>query len=472
MNFIEQALQRRCSQGINISKLVLDIPYAVGCSSEGSILVDRWIGYSLKSNIKHLTLHVFNTVFWYSLPPTLFSSNSLTMLELTGCKMELPLDRNIKLPLKKLRFSLCHLDDECFQNLIHSCPDLEDLKIVLCQGLKRMMIPHLLKLKNFLLNDIESIEIEAPMNLEEFFYFGNYIPCPINVWACQNLRTLSLYNMTITENWFHCLLSKLPLLSSLSLSGCNRLEKLKISGHSLTRLSILCLKNLAHVIIHTPNLLDFGYHGDIISFSFNAPRLLKVGFDLETKVVDDSWHFRKVEFLAKFSHCKAVIFLSESKSYMDVLIPKALRESLVPPLYNVKHLSLSIHNGFKSLVPNAAVDLIDGLLWICPHLETLTIRLGLIKKSIKFLYEEVMDNEGNLCPCCKSLPIGCWRHCLKKVVVENTLWISKSEIKHFNGFEDETNLKKFFLENAKFLERMDDFTYCKLKNRSWWATLM
>lgn len=129
INFVEQTLQRRLSQGITISELVLDIPSTVSCSSEGFVLVDRWIGYAMNS-VKHLFLDIDSPQYkLFSLPLILFS-------------------------FKKLRLSSTSIGDECFQNLIHCSKDLEDLSIDNCSWLKRVEITGLLKLRKLSLTNI------------------------------------------------------------------------------------------------------------------------------------------------------------------------------------------------------------------------------------------------------------------------------------------------------------------------------
>lgn len=74
-NFVRATLQRRLSQGINTSTLILHIPSPAYSSSERPIIVKRWtwIDYALKSNIKHLTLDSSSRKLWYTLPHALFS---------------------------------------------------------------------------------------------------------------------------------------------------------------------------------------------------------------------------------------------------------------------------------------------------------------------------------------------------------------------------------------------------------------
>ena len=62
-----------------------------------------------------------------------------------------------------------------------------------------------------------------------------------------------------------------------------------------------------------------------------------------------------------------------------MIFPQEFKDSLVPPLYDLKRLEI----GFRSISVKFA-ELLDSLLWLSPHLETLLVYIGKSKvKSMK-----------------------------------------------------------------------------------------
>ena len=51
-----------------------------------------------------------------------------------------------------------------------------------------------------------------------------------------------------------------------------------------------------------------------------------------------------------------------------LIYPEQLRKSLIPPLCELKHLKIEVK--FEDL---NVTELVDGLLWLAPHLETVSL---------------------------------------------------------------------------------------------------
>ena len=68
--------------------------------------------------------------------------------------------------------------------------------------------------------------------------------------------------------------------------------------------------------------------------------------------------------------------------FQSYIVPRELRQVVAPPLCNLKELYLSISNKAES---HPIAEFVDAMLWISPHLETLTIRISItgIKSSFK-----------------------------------------------------------------------------------------
>lgn len=80
--------------------------------------------------------------------------------------------------------------------------------------------------------------------------------------------------------------------------------------------------------------------------------------------------------------------------YLQLFLPKELRENLHPPLYDVKHLTIIQYDGVnKSMI----LDLLDSLLWIAPCLDTLAIDLSCNEKIVKVW--NALWKHGFICIC-------------------------------------------------------------------------
>ncbi|KAH9667657.1 F-box/LRR-repeat protein [Citrus sinensis] len=67
----------------------------------------------------------------------------------------------------------------------------------------------------------------------------------------------------------------------------------------------------------------------------------------------------------------------------------------------------------------AIAKVMDFLLWISPHAETVCVDYEDKKKFyFQFTYNQQPVYEGKIAECCKSLPISCWEHCIKEVEID------------------------------------------------------
>ncbi|KAL9463823.1 hypothetical protein AB3S75_001596, partial [Citrus x aurantiifolia] len=93
----------------------------------------------------------------------------------------------------------------------------------------------------------------------------------------------------------------------------------------------------------------------------------------------------------------------------------------------------------------AIKNTIDGLLWISPHLRTVTIKSfysNWFSFKFEFSYKKQAVYEGGIAQCCKSRPISCWRQCIEQVVVEYTS----------NGVN---NVKRYIFNGEDIWEKID-----------------
>lgn len=328
-NSVKSHLQRKLS----IQKLVLDITsYDIKLASH----MDRWINVAIENNMKELDLHVvFNKSIYYSLPHTVFATKTITGLRLCGCSLVYLGD--IKLPqLQKLYLRDLIVHQQTIENLISSCPLIEDLRFIHCKGLKDLRVSGLLKLDRFEVHHCHgpnNIEIKAP-NLQTFWYCGKKsTPCKIDLVACVSLKRLTLENANMTDEMFQDLFASVPLLDKLDLSKCNKLKNITISSMRLKRLVLRGCRNLIEADIDTPNLSSLEFKGNKMPISFSNPSCLKeakLSFEpiyrasnvLRLGGADVLWFARLREFLAKFNNCNGLKLVVHSKMVFSFSLPK------------------------------------------------------------------------------------------------------------------------------------------------------
>ncbi|KAK9284718.1 hypothetical protein L1049_023894 [Liquidambar formosana] len=347
--------------------------------------------------------------------------------------------------LKDLTLECANITDKWFEDHVTQFLQLETLKLGFCNKLKKIKVS-CTKLRTMELNNckgLKKIEIEA-LNLESFLYSGDSRTCKINVAACKLLKELRLVNANVTSRWVEDHVSEFPLLENLELNGCNALERIKISHQHLRSFRLVGCHKLVEAEIHAPNLMSLSY-GDLLlplrplmTFVISSS-LVDAKLSLRTISLTTEWFLNLRGFLSFFGHCRVLRLLCESDKVL--IFPEELRERLLPPLYDLKHLKIEV-----SSRPANYADLVNSLLWLAPHAETLSIVLGTIEKSIKLEYEEMVAEQDDSY-CCRFHPIKCWRHYLKKVTMVN-----------FENVDNKESLFKFFIENANMLDTIYDNT--------------
>ncbi|KAJ6758150.1 F-BOX PROTEIN-LIKE [Salix koriyanagi] len=286
------------------------------------------------------------------------------------------------------------------QNLALNFPSIKELRLEKCKGMQELSFSSQ-SLKIVVLEfcqGLEKVEIDAP-NLESFSFGGGAnSSCSVDVTACMSLEYLSLKNAEITDEWIKHEIHKFIRLEVFKVGRCRLLKNFHVSNANLKTLEISDCSNLQKIEIYSRSLNTFVYGGQLMP--------------------------SRVFIYSPSFHAKALIFPIDS------------RDSLLPPLYDLKYLKVVGKFPTKS---EDLVDLVDGLLWSSHRLTVLSFVSGNKEKSLKFEYDIAVAIDEDL-QCCYSMPIKCWRHSLKKVTVEN--------------FDDRENtiLQRFFSQKAIRLE--------------------
>lgn len=398
-------------------------------------LTIRCILYVIKNNVKELELeHSLPVGVWYDLPQIVLCSKSVNVLKLKGYKLG-SLRSDVELSsLRKLSLSDVYAADQVVNNLVAQCPLIEDLEFVRCQG-------------------FNSLEIKA-LNARSISIASLAASCKIDITSCQNLKCLILSEGPFTDGWLCCQVSRLLLLEQLCIWCCDNIGSIKILGPCLKILTIFRCKKLVEVMLDTPNLNIFRYTGDIVSFSSGALTLSEADLHFSSNKIDSEWYEKYIELIARFHKFSKVLNL-QSFDCQNVHTPRELRLILPQPLSGVKHLNFRVHLSNRNFL---VAKVVDFLLWISPHTETACLDYPENKRfDFKFSYKQQPVYEGETAQCCKSLPVSCWEHCIKKVDIDVKSTYLKMNMTTYE-VQISSKVERFVFEGENILGKIDDLS--------------
>ncbi|CAK7349923.1 unnamed protein product [Dovyalis caffra] len=359
--------------------------------------IENAIAYAIENKVKELELDIVGQglIFkaHYNLPRKVLSCQSITVLSLKGFVLESSQNLTLNFPfIKELKLEKCTV----MQTLNISSQTLKSVVIEFCQ-------------------DLEKININAS-NLESFSLSGGPdSSSSINITACKSLKYLSLKNAQITDEWIKHEVAQFFRLEVLKVVGCRLLKNFHVSDTNLKTVDLRNCSQLQKIEIYARSLNTFVYHGHLMpsevfidSPSFRA----KISLSVDLQLPHD-WFSRLRDFLSCFDHCEELEIACEVGKAL--IVPIDFRVNSLPPLYDLNYLKLVAK--FPTNTEDL-LDLLESLLWFAPHLTILSFVSGRKEKSLKFEYDPEIAIEGDL-ECCYSLPIKCWQHSLKKVIVEN-----------------------------------------------------
>ncbi|XP_059462037.1 uncharacterized protein LOC132191035 [Corylus avellana] len=176
----------------------------------------------------------------------------------------------------------------------------------------------------------------------------------------------------MTDQRFHDLISKFPLLKNLHVKRCRILKAIKISSNRLERFSFvecLFMRPLVKVEIDAPNLIFFEYSGGVEPGAMLLP------------VFEDR-------------------------------LP--LPYEVEPLPYKVEQLQLDLQSPSSS---STYADILHNLLQICRPLTIIALKDH--ELIIKYFYETLLSKED--LSCCNSKDVKCWKHYLKDVKIRSRI---------------------------------------------------
>ncbi|XP_059287973.1 uncharacterized protein LOC132041168 [Lycium ferocissimum] len=337
--------------------------------------IDKWLGVALQNGVK--VCEVSTSHFPVS---TFLASKSLTELLLMSCNlMDLSLSTSQVVnchSLRKISLYVVRLDDNMLQTLLSCCPLIVDFIIENCPLLTKIELQNLQNIKSVSISTHDSdrnqsVKIQAP-SLEHLSYSG----CRwgesqvLDIIECQNLKSLKLSDMKITEGFLRNHISTCQYLDSLILVGvAGELEKFNICGsQSLKVLGIQYCEDIGE--IDASNLVSLEYVGSKI-LDLKIARDSGQIKNTKTKLIccynDLNCHYNDLINVAWF--CKLRKFLSNLTSWSHVSLDfykncneismkdLQLHHSVGTPQVDVLDVYIKSSKECPSLV--------DALLWSC-----------------------------------------------------------------------------------------------------------
>ncbi|XP_057488260.1 putative F-box/LRR-repeat protein At5g38386 [Actinidia eriantha] len=426
---------QRPERRTNIHKFKLQVNL-VGLSELDQEVYHRAIELVVERNVERMELDFFHIKDkFFDLPTCVYSAKLVTSLKLNRCKVKV-------------------------EELLLGCPLIEELALKDAKGLEQAKIssPKLEKLELEGCSGLQSVDVVA-CNLQSFRYKGYLIgpdqikPQKINLNACISLRNLSLEQATVSDQWLEHHIYRFVHLENLSLEGCVKLTRARICHKKLKTLRLIGCGGVEEVEIDCPRLRGFVFNGKITHFGLlNTSGILDATLNLSRDEANE-WFVELRRILGLFDHSKTLKLIFAS--HKDLIFPEEVKDDFLPPLHDLKNLKIECHSSIADYA-----ELLDNLLWLSPHMETLNLlRLlphletfsrasDLEESNFKFQYNKIPGENYDYFCVCQEYPKKCWQHCLQKVVIHN--FDSSAHQDH------KKSLLKYFCMNAKALNSIQD----------------
>ncbi|XP_016513628.1 F-box protein At5g03100-like [Nicotiana tabacum] len=365
---VDEIMERYRDKKIPIEKFNLSI----FSSGEVLSLIDKWLKIALQNGVNHLEFgYVDFGRTLYPLPHvfTILAAKSLRKLVLKDCDlMQLSLSSGHVAKYGDSLRELCllgvRLDDNMLQTLVTTCPMIVSFSIKHCIGLKKIELQNLQKIKmvSIHIDKKQPVEIQAP-TLEHLVFCGlAEKSLMLDIGACQNLKSLKLSSVRISDGLLAHLTSRCQFLESLMLDNIvsKGLEKSKVcESQSLKNLEIRCCSGTT--VIDAPNLESLDYVGNeipVLKTTKTFGPLKHSRLELYSREnISDLW-FRKL---------RKYLFNSNSWSHVTLHFPSCIKIDLenwdpCRGIFAIPQVDvLNVHLIGSLKCPSFA----DALLWSC-----------------------------------------------------------------------------------------------------------
>ncbi|KAI3761571.1 hypothetical protein L1987_51991 [Smallanthus sonchifolius] len=117
----------------------------------------------------------------------------------------------------------------------------------------------------------------------------------------------------------------------------------------------------------------------------------------------------------------------QTNSVKNIIMPKQLRETLVPPLDKI--MSIVVNTNSRS---TNIVDFADSMLWVSPRVKHLVCRSGFSAFVLQLTHKELLPGiPDDLCRFCTSHPSRCWRHSVMTYTLNHSCDETKKKVQSY-----------------------------------------
>ncbi|KAJ0528192.1 putative leucine-rich repeat domain superfamily, F-box-like domain superfamily [Helianthus annuus] len=408
ITFVDNSLATKLEPMHNIQKFKISLSKA---SIRLILPMNNWINAAINKDVKELDVHMEENSLnkHYLLPNTVLTSKNLTSLKLYGCKFDSNIIINL-CNLKELSIKNAYVNTDLINNFIQGCPLVEDLRLIHCKGIGHLHISTLHKLHSVQLHEchgLVSVKIELT-SLHKFLYWvKSSWQCSLNLSGCENLKSLSIKDPSLSDKFFQDLIVKFPYLEKIVLRECNRLKRITILSKTLTELSVIECNKLKDPLIDAPNLSAFEYTGERMPFF-----LMDVS----------GLHEAKLQFRIKktgLALCRELeqFFLKKfvNDGAWKLVVSSNKNITIHEELPKVQHLSSKELKLELTKSPMKLKDFVDNLLRMSQP-KTLSLVSSSSSELLNFMKEKIMSREKNP-KCCTYYSRKCWLHRIKDVTM-------------------------------------------------------
>nr|XP_048322681.1 uncharacterized protein LOC107406269 [Ziziphus jujuba var. spinosa] len=319
--------------------------------------------------------------------------------------------------LKHLKFRGRYVPEIWIKHKFSQFLNLETLELdrycITFNKLELLLEYHRRSLKRESCEALSEIEIEAP-NLVSFAYrsfcAGHHPDIDISI-SSTNLKHLVFRGDDLPYKWIRNNFSEFPLLETLELVRCTRMKQIKLRLEYLKSLKLDSCVDMSEVEIEAPNLVSFTYSGSCdVSYDkrpviITSKAKLDVMIHLSFFSGTEKYLINLRNLIEQFAqHCQTLTLHCSTflENGDELIYSEELRNILVPPVYNLKHLKVKL----ECLHCKFLEQLVGSLLWLSPHPNIISFIMKSEVKSLKFHYKDEEDVES-------------WRRDLKEVTMEN-----------------------------------------------------
>ncbi|KAI3469460.1 hypothetical protein Pfo_026123 [Paulownia fortunei] len=382
LNFVKTSLERYRELNLNIEsfklwKNVKDI--------DSYSLATELIVKAVKLGANAINLEFNPPILEYLLPKELFEAESLVGLSVVGCRI---FGAEVMcLRLKSLNLCKVCIKDEMIRDIMLGCPLIENLFLSDCEGLVKVNVSKMVKLKRFsvIRHVTKPVGRRIPLIEFEEQSVGSVIDHRTNVSEFQKLTYLFLERVKIDKLVFCDFSNMFPCVEDLTVRYCDGCVRFDISSHSLKYISLAHTKRL-EVQLDVPNICKFRFSGAVIP----SLSLMTASREWESDIALACWNYLGVSWFLELN--KFLTNLSLSKISLAIKLFREKHIDCVPGIQDfpkpmVENLILTVHS-----LRSTCSALLDGIFW------------SLRPKFITQCLFPISDNK-----CCKALQPQFWK---------------------------------------------------------------